>query len=259
MLKCSRPIIVVLNWSVIVLLTTTSTLAAEKPQLTDELRVLFESEGVAAAKQHFSDVYPSKKDAYTIDVQKLLMMAGEYMQAGNTEAAQAVAGFSNAINQEMFLSTMATHAPEMQQQMEEMQRAEAAQQAAVRLEEEQLQEAKSTRDRGKTRNDLQRFTGLYGDPTDARDNRHLWVSVSCDGYLVAGPQWADVSPWWMRSAAETVFTYADSFTSLALEFDDSAGGQAQSLSHDLDSIASPLKRIGPLPVEWEKCVAPRIR
>jgi hypothetical protein len=244
---------------VLMLFTAASTMAEEKPQLTDELKVLIESEGVAAAQQHFSDVYPAQKETYNIDVQKLLAMAGEYMQVGNAEAAQAVAGFSNAINQEMFLSAMATQAPEMQKQMDEMRRAEEDQQSAIRSEEEQLQESKRARDRGKTRSDLPRFSGLYGDPSDNRHNRHLWVSMSCDGYLVAGPQWADVSPWWMRSAADTVFTYSDSFTSLAFEFDSGTDGQSQSLSHDLDSIASPLKRIGPLPAEWEKCVAPPIR
>lgn len=239
-----------------VVLATTTTQAQDKLQLSDELRRVIESEGVPAAKQFFSEVYPAHQDEYTIDTQSLMMLASQYISAGNMEAGQAMGEITSVITQDMVSSAMTEYAPAMQQQMEEMQRMEEAQAAQAdhgRAAEQQVQEQKATRDRGKSRDDLQRFVGLYGAPGDSRNNRQLFVTVSCDGYLVVGPMWADVSPWWMRSAADTVFTYADSFISLALEFNLRENGEVESLAHDLESLASPLQHVGPLPDEWGGC------
>ena len=107
------------------------------------------------------------------------------------------------------------------------------------------------RRRGKARTDLARFTGLYGDPADRDRLRTLFVTVSCDGYLVTGPMWADVGPWWMRSAADNVFTYADDWTNLSMEF--TGRGENTRLTHDVEGLSSPLQRLGPLPGDWPEC------
>ena len=65
----------------------------------------------------------------------------------------------------------------------------------------------------------------YSDPDSNKTNRTVFVTVSFDGYLVTSPMWADVGAWWMRSAADKVFTYTDSWTNLSFEFvrDDGRG------------------------------------
>jgi hypothetical protein len=104
------------------------------------------------------------------------------------------------------------------------------------------------------RNDLERFTGLYGDPEEKNENRRLWVMVSCDGYLVSGALWGDVAPWWMKSEADNIFTYADSFFKLRMEFKTDEDGKAIRMIHDLSFLKTPLERLGPIPEDWEPCL-----
>lgn len=104
------------------------------------------------------------------------------------------------------------------------------------------------------RDDLERFTGLYGDPEEKNEYRKLWVMVSCDGYLVSGALWGDVAPWWMTSEADNIFTYADSFFQLRFEFETDENGNAVKMIHDLEWMKSPLERAGPLPDDWDPCI-----
>ena len=104
------------------------------------------------------------------------------------------------------------------------------------------------------REDLQRFTGLYGDPEEKNETRRLWIMISCDGYLVSGALWGDVAPWWMTSEAENIFTYADSFFKLRLEFETDSDGKIKAMIHDFTGIKSPLKLLAPVPEEWGPCL-----
>jgi hypothetical protein len=61
----------------------------------------------------------------------------------------------------------------------------------------------------------------------------------------------------MRSAADRVFTYADDWTSLSVEF--SGSGEATTLSHDIEGVVSPAERLGPLPAEWDTCMERPLR
>jgi hypothetical protein len=67
--------------------------------------------------------------------------------------------------------------------------------------------------------------------------------------------WADVGPWWMRSASTTVFTYQDSYQALSVEFSD----DGKSLGHDLDDIASPMEKVDTLPRDWSDCMERPLR
>jgi len=102
--------------------------------------------------------------------------------------------------------------------------------------------------------DLERFTGLYGDPEEGDENRKLWVMVSCDGQLVSGALWGDVAAWWMESEGDNVFTYADSFFKLGMEFETDEDGKAIRMNHDLSFLKTPLEKLGPIPDDWEPCV-----
>jgi hypothetical protein len=235
--------------------STASTIAEGKPSLSAEIGAVIEAEGIDAAKKRFADIYPASKDDYEVDIQGMMAVAQGYMQAGNMEAGMAVMEMMSTVSQDMASAAMNTHYPqmaEMQQQAMEAERA-AEEQAAREGEKEQgMQQRADAQARGAARDDLDRFKGMYGDPGDRDRLRTLFVTVSCDGYLVTGPMWADVGPWWMRSAADTVFTYADSFTNFSMEF--TGEGESTTLRHDLEGAHNPMRRLGPLPDDWSECM-----
>jgi len=68
--------------------------------------------------------------------------------------------------------------------------------------------------------------------------------------------WADVGPWWMRSAADTVFTYSDSLMNFSMEFKADGSGNISSMAHEIEGIGSPVRRNGDLPADWGKCMEP---
>jgi hypothetical protein len=230
--------------------------AQDKPLLSQEVRRVIEERGVPAAKARFAEIYPSQQDRYEIDMQGMLGLIGEFMSAGNTDASQAAAEMMATINQDMIAALVPALAglAEPPAVSEQARQTEQALQAASRAEEERSRQNVESQARGRARDDLARFTGIYGAPADRARTRTLFAAVSCDGYLITGPNWADVAPWWMRSAADTVFTYSDSFQSLSMEFQTDDNGQAQRLSHDIDGLASPLQRLDPLPDEWPASV-----
>lgn len=233
--------------------------AQDKPALAAEIRRIIDEQGIAAARQRFAEVYPSQKDAYSIDMQAMMMMGQDYIKAGDMQSGMAVMEMSSTLAQEM-ASQMYSSNPQssaIMQEMAEQEKAaraiQAREQATIRDEEQRIEQKARDQARGKPRGDLQRFAGMYTDTNNA--NRTLFVTVSCDGYLVAGPMWADVGPWWMRSAADTVFTYSDSFTSFSMEFE----SDGVTMRHDLDGIGSPVRRSGPLPSDWSECMERPLR
>ena len=143
---------------------------------------------------------------------------------------------------------------EIMAEMEKAEQAADAQRQAGIEEERRTQEKLAAQSRGKSRDDLQRFAGLYGEP-----KREIFVTVSCDGYLVTGPMWADVGPWWMRSAADKVFTYADSWQSFSMEFEADGDGRIVRMKHEIEGAPSPMEHAGPLPDEWGDCLERPLR
>jgi hypothetical protein len=235
--------------------STASTIAEGKPSLSSEIGAVIEAEGIGTAKKRFADIYPASKDDYEVDIHDMMAVAQGYMQAGNMEAGMAVMEMMGTVTQDLASAAMNTHNPqlaEMQRQAEEADRLEREHAAQAREEEQRVQQKAEARARGKARDDLDRFTGIYGDPADRDRLRTLFVTVSCDGYLVTGPMWADVGPWWMRPAADSVFTYADDWTNLSMEF--TGEGESTTLEHDLEGVDSPMRRLGPLPDDWSECM-----
>jgi len=103
-------------------------------------------------------------------------------------------------------------------------------------------------------NELEKLTGLYGDPEESNENRRLWVMLSCDGQLVSGALWGGAAAWWMKSEGENVFTYEDSFSKVRMEFEKDENGNAIRMNHDLSAIKTPLERLEPIPDDWDPCV-----
>ncbi|MBT8054688.1 MAG: hypothetical protein HKN57_00865 [Xanthomonadales bacterium] len=231
--------------------------AQDKPQLSEEIRKVIETQGVEAAKQRFAELYPSQKDAYTVDMQAMMQLGQEYMVAGDMDKGMQVMEMAALMAQDLAGQMYANpQSGEMMQRLTEQEMKAKAQQdhqeELAREEEQRQKERELEQSRGRSRDDLGRFVGLYTDPDNPQ--RTLFVTVSCDGFLVTGPMWADVGPWWMRSAAETVFTYSDSFMSFSMEFETDAAGNEKAMSHELDGIGSPVERSGPLPADWDECL-----
>jgi len=232
--------------------------AEGKPLLSEEIGAVIETQGIAAAKQRFAEIYPARQDEYEIDVQGMMDLGSGYIQSGNMELGMAVMEMMTTISTDMVQKSMNSYSPEMAEMQNKAREAELAAQEQAKIdreEEKRIQQQAEARARGKARQDLDRFVGIFGDPADTGRSRTLFATVSCDGYLVTGPMWADVGPWWMRSASDTVFTYSDSFTNLSMEFK----ADGSKLSHDVEGVTSPLERLGPLPADWESCLERPLR
>lgn len=237
----------------ITLYNTSEVTAQEKQLLSNAIRNIIETQGIEAAKQQFANQYSTQKDLYNIDMQGIAELGREYAQNGNIEAAGAVMEIASPFMQDMMAGAMNAQSYGMAQKLAEQQRAEKAKRAKSYETKRTLQQNSVGIDQGKARDDLERFTGLYGDPAETNKNRRLWVTVSCDGYLVSGALWGDAAPWWMSSAADKIFTYSDSFNNFKMEFMTDSNGKARRMIHGLNFIKSPLARLGPIPDDWSSC------
>jgi hypothetical protein len=227
----------------------------EKPLLSEAIREAIDMQGIEAAKKHFAEQYALHPDAYEIDMKEISELGNSYVKAGNYEAASVVMEITLPFMQDMYTSQMSGQSNVMAQQQAEMERVEKEKQKKI-SEEEQLSIDSYKTLLGEVRNDLERFTGLYGDPEEKNEHRKLWVMVTCDGYLVSGALWGDASPWWMKTEGDKIFSYADSFVKLNMEFDTDANGKAVRMVHNLSFMKTPLERTGPVPDDWEPCVEP---
>ncbi|MDH4021291.1 MAG: hypothetical protein OEU84_16990 [Xanthomonadales bacterium] len=232
------------------LLVTSPLRAQEKPQLSEEIRKVMDTQGATAAKQRFAEIYPSQKDSYIVDMQAMMLLGQEYMMAGDMEKGMPVMEMGAMLTQEM-TSQMYSASPqssEMMGQLAEQEKIAQAQQEQQRAEEQAQKEKIREQARGKARDDIDRFSGLWAQPDNRDPRRSLWVMRTCDGYLATGATWGDARPLMMRSAADTVFSYSDSFQSFSYEFN------ADKLVHDWNALPGPLVRIGPVPDEYGDCL-----
>jgi len=229
---------------------------AQEPVIAPEIGQIISDKGVDAANARFAELLQSPSLDYALESQGLMALMTDYLQSGNQEAASAVSEMYAQLMQQMMSGATSAYPPGMAEAMQEAQQAEeeqAAQDKAAVEAEQQVQQQLLAQDRGESRDDLDRFKGLYTDPANGDVSRAIFVTVSCDGFLVTGPMWADVGPWWLRSAADKVFTYADSFNSFSMEFAGD-GGRGTRMTHDIKGVASPLENTAPLPSEWEECM-----
>ena len=228
--------------------------AQDKPLLSETIRKAIDTKGIEAAKKQFAAMDQSQRDKYNIDMQGISELTNTYVQASNMEAAGAVSEISAPFLQDMISKSLNQYSPGLSEKIAEQQRTEKEQQAKEQKEQERSQQENIVKYEGEPRKDLERFTGLYGDPEGSDPNHKLWVTVSCDGYLVSGAMWGDVAPWWMKSTGDKVFTYQDSFSKLKMEFETDGSGKAVKMKHDLEYLKSPLERVGPLPDDFEPCM-----
>ena len=235
------------------LLSAVPAAAQDRPLLSAEIRTVLEEDGLEAAQQRFEELYPAQQDQYEPDTNGLFEVAGGYMQAGDMETGQALMEMATVI----MSGAAAAYTESMYGDMAAMEAESPA--TAEQEAEAATSEPADARDPGPARTDLERFAGLYSDPATPDERKSFFVAVGCDGRLVTGAMWADVSPWWMTSVSDLVFVYEDSWTKIRMEFEAGSGGSASGMTHDrADILPSPLTRIGPLPPEWrtEECIQP---
>jgi hypothetical protein len=239
--------------SVILPGSISTALAQQEPVIAPEIGQLIADQGIDAAKQRFAELIESPSLNLNLETEGLMTLMSAYMQAGNQEAGAAVGEMYGQLIQKMISGASGVFPPGMMEEMQKAEQAEKAQRQANLEEEQRNQKRVEDKSRGKSREDLERFAGVYSDPDSNDTHRSIFVTISCDGYLVTGPMWADVGPWWMRSAADKVFTYADSWTNLSFEFVGD-GGRGTMLNHDVEGAPNPLENKAPLPDEWSECM-----
>lgn len=116
---------------------------------------------------------------------------------------------------------------------------------------------------GEPRTDLERFFGLYGNPDDTL--RSFFVSEAelgpdferelPPGYMMIGPMWADVAPYYMKSVSETEFEqqWVSEFQKepLVAVFEVSEDGKAVALTFKtIFDDKGRLERLKDLPERW---------
>ena len=84
--------------------------------------------------------------------------------------------------------------------------------------------------------------------------RNLYIFQTCDGFLVAAPIWADVSPWMLKSTGDTSFEHSAYYT-FTMNFEVDEEGSAVALIQEGDDVGtegSRLELIKPLedPTCW---------
>jgi hypothetical protein len=228
--------------------------AQTKPLLSKSIRKAIDTKGIEAAKKQFAESYQSNKDFYNIDMQGITELTSAYTRGGNIDAASAVMAIATPYIQDQIAAQIGSVSPGFAEKLAERREEEKEKKAMTREEKHSPQQNEIADYQGQPRSDLERFTGLYGDPEDTSANRKLWVTISCDGYLISGALWGDASPWWLKSAGDKLFTYEDSFSKVRMEFETDGNGKGIRMTHNINYIKTPLKRLGPLPGDWEPCV-----
>lgn len=243
---------------VAVLPNTTLAQDQNKPLLSKAIHEVIESNGIDTAKKQFLKLDQTQRERYNTDMEGISDLINSYIEAGNYEVAAALSEITAPFMQDIATRAMNEYAPEMadmmaEQQQEETERRTIDRETGKERHERERQDG-IAKYQGEPREDLERFTGLYADSDAENSRRQLWVTVSCDGYLVSGARWGDVAPWWMRSEDDHIFTLEDSFNNVRMEFTTDSGGNAIEMNHNLDFLKSPLERIGDLPDDWDSCM-----
>lgn len=218
--------------TIIFLVLATNLYAQNSQLLSAAIKDMIDVKGVEETKMYFAGLSASEKGNYTVDMPGIVSLATEYSQTGDVVLTTAV--------MEIAAPFMQTGAP-----------SQGTREAEAKNEKKTSTENTLGPDRGEKRSDLDRYAGLYGDPSEP--NRKLFVIPSCDGYLVTGPMWADIAPWIMSSASENMFTYSDQYIDITLEFAIESG-QLITMIHNIEGLAGTIERMGPLPEDWEPCL-----
>jgi hypothetical protein len=230
--------------------------SSTKPLLSKEIHSVFEKSGADAARRRYDVIEAKHQDEYTFDLQGLMEVATAYTQAGDVESARVIFEILQRVSElEMKRSPVLGGLTAM---LDSAAREDSARAAAEP--ERPVRQAVPV-DLGPSRTDLARFFGVYGNPAEQRTPRNVFVTQRCDGRLMFGAMWGDVTPWTMRSLGDTRFIQAwktyEAEELIRLDFHLDGARKATALTHTLTFGKGPVRvqRLGDLPDGWEKCIS----
>lgn len=110
---------------------------------------------------------------------------------------------------------------------------------------------------GASRDDLERFYGLYALPDDPQKKLFVAPAESGDpgsplpeGYLMVGAMWGDGADWIMRSTGDASFEHREPALPVSVSFETGAGGEATAMSIQSSFMSyDRAERAGDLPEE----------
>ena len=99
------------RWLLCAFLVATATGAsADNPSLSGEVARVIEAQGPEVARKWFAEIYPSQKAVYAISTPGMAELASRYMQAGDVDAARAVAWMLDLISKDLLNESLGTGA-----------------------------------------------------------------------------------------------------------------------------------------------------
>ncbi|AFJ02234.1 hypothetical protein Q7C_1077 [Methylophaga frappieri] len=228
-------------------------IAADKVSLAETLRAAYTTGGIEAVSAKFEQIWPADKAEYDANPTELMVLMQEVAQTGDMAAISVFGNINGQVLQDQLNQQQLENMIDYQDHSAAINEAVTKQETQANADDTQQAMAINQQKKGKARTDLDRFSGLYakaGDPPA----KSIFVGKTCDGLLAMSPIWADLAPWRMRSATDTVFTYSDSFTDFAVAFELNPQQQAVAFTHDIEGIANPLVRVGDLPSDYADCL-----
>jgi hypothetical protein len=223
--------------------------AQGKPPLLDEIVKVMEAGGVDAAKIRFNELYPARADAFDIDLEAFGSKSAAYLKEGKMNEGLALAQIMSTLTAPLIEEAMAAQKEILEQYEAQMPEIEPEEE----MEPADEEAARVGFDLGPPREDLARFSGLYGD-AQGDETRRLFVLPSCEGHLVVGAMWGDVAPWWMRSDGDASFSRTTPYFSMNVRFQIGPDGRAAGFTHDQTFLGSPIPRVGEVPAAWGACI-----
>jgi len=219
--------------------------ADARPLLSETIRQVMEEEGVEAATRRFREIHPDRRDDFRLDMEGMADLGREYMMQGEMEKGTAVMQMVAALARESMGGAMPGDLPTEpgrppgEQPTGEEERGEERVEAPAELSDEVVR----------------RFSGIYRDPDEAREDRRFFLAEDpCGGAMMFGAMWGDAQNTYLRVESGTVLQEAAypgmRDEPLRLEATLGPGGKAQRLEHDATWFGSPLVRDGDLPEDW---------
>jgi hypothetical protein len=229
----------------------------EKPLLSDAIRTELDANGPAAAERHFQEILRRNPPDHTLDVEGLAILGSEYMKKGDMAAAQAVFRMVAVLQRRSYdAASGAARRPPGAPIPSAGRPATDAVPSPVGA--PHAESSPASADAGPAQDDLERFTGIYGDPAQQGPTpRNIAISLTCDGRLAFGATWGDVAPWVMKRLSELEFEqaflgqYDPEPIRVAFELDGS--GTPIALTHNLGKrfrMPARLARLGALPDQF---------
>ena len=95
------------------MIATSLVLAQDKPLLSEAIKNAIDTQGIEAAKKHFTEIYESKKDNYKIDMKGISNLSSAYIKDGNYQAGSAVMEIASPFMQHMISTKISNNSNEM--------------------------------------------------------------------------------------------------------------------------------------------------